>query len=167
MERLIDTDALTTAMIDAYGLDPERLRDVLERIPAAECDDVISRSAALDAIGEQPLVWTDDDDFAQGKATQWEYDIDAIKALPSAQPYSLDEWCTDCKEYDSERHCCPRYNRVIRDAMKMRKRGKWIIEKDATGATYGRCSVCGIKQYGGYMNFCYECGADMREGEEE
>ena len=49
----------------------------------------------------------------------------------------------------------------------MRKRGKWIIEKDATGATYGRCSVCGIKQYGGYMNFCYECGADMREGEEE
>ena len=48
MGRLIDTDALTTALIDAYGLDPERLRDVVERIPAAECDDVISRQADID-----------------------------------------------------------------------------------------------------------------------
>ena len=39
-----------------------------------------------------------------------------LNALPSAQPYSLDEWCHNCKEYDTERHCCPRYNRVIRDA---------------------------------------------------
>ena len=51
-------------------------------------------------------------------------------------------------------------------AQPMRKKGRWIIEKDTTGATYGRCSVCGIKQYGGHMNFCYECGADMR-GEDE
>lgn len=29
----------------------------------------------------------------------------------------LNEWCTDCKEYDQERHCCPRYNRVIRSAI--------------------------------------------------
>ena len=33
--------------------------------------------------------------------------------LPPAQP-DLDEWCTDCKEYDQEKHCCPRWNRVIR-----------------------------------------------------
>ena len=31
----------------------------------------------------------------------------------------LDEWCTDCKEYDHERNCCPRFNRVIRSAMDM------------------------------------------------
>ena len=31
--------------------------------------------------------------------------------------YELDEWCTDCKEYDQERHCCPRFNRVIRTAI--------------------------------------------------
>ena len=37
--------------------------------------------------------------------------------LPSAQP-DLDEWCTDCKEYDKEKHHCPRFNRVIREALK-------------------------------------------------
>ena len=35
----------------------------------------------------------------------------------SAQP-DIDEWCTDCKEYDNERHCCPRWNRVIRETVK-------------------------------------------------
>ncbi len=29
----------------------------------------------------------------------------------------LDEWCYDCKEYDKERHCCPRFNRVIRTTL--------------------------------------------------
>lgn len=28
-----------------------------------------------------------------------------------------DEWCTDCKEYDQKRHCCPRFNRVIRETV--------------------------------------------------
>lgn len=37
-----------------------------------------------------------------------------LKRLPSAQP-ELDEWCTDCKEYDQKRHCCPRFRRVIRE----------------------------------------------------
>lgn len=65
-----------------------------------------------------------------------------INALPSAQPepsdavYRLykrayeagqrnaqpephyDEWCTDCKEYDQERHRCPRWNKVIRETLK-------------------------------------------------
>ena len=44
--------------------------------------------------------------------------IESIKQLPSVKPeYCLDEWCTDCSEYDSEKHCCPRYNRVIRTAL--------------------------------------------------
>ena len=40
-----------------------------------------------------------------------------IEDLPSAQQ-DTDEWCTDCKEYDHERHCCPRWNRVIRTTLK-------------------------------------------------
>jgi len=40
-----------------------------------------------------------------------------IKALSSAEP-ELDEWCYDCKEYDKEKHSCPRWNRVIRNALK-------------------------------------------------
>ena len=44
----------------------------------------------------------------------------------SAQP-DIDEWCTDCKEYDSERHCCPRWNRVIRETLKdAQPERKWI-----------------------------------------
>lgn len=27
------------------------------------------------------------------------------------------EWCTDCKEYDHEKHCCPRWNKVIRNTL--------------------------------------------------
>lgn len=34
----------------------------------------------------------------------------------SAQP-ELNEWCHDCKEYDKEHHCCPRWNRVIRTTL--------------------------------------------------
>ena len=41
----------------------------------------------------------------------------AIEAL-KAQDDSLDEWCTDCKEYDQENHCCPRFNRVISETLK-------------------------------------------------
>lgn len=40
----------------------------------------------------------------------------AITALEQ-QEKAFDEWCTDCKEYDHNRHCCPRYNRVIRGAV--------------------------------------------------
>lgn len=43
--------------------------------------------------------------------------IDAVIAVPAAQP-GLDEWCTNCKEYDQEKHCCPRWNRVIRETLK-------------------------------------------------
>lgn len=38
----------------------------------------------------------------------------AIEAL-SDRP--TDEWCSDCKEYDHEKHCCPRFNRVIRTTL--------------------------------------------------
>ena len=40
-----------------------------------------------------------------------------IMRFSSAQP-DLDEWCTDCKEYDIANHCCPRFNKVIREALK-------------------------------------------------
>ena len=55
---------------------------------------------------------------------EWAYPIDyaaaideAIKTL-EAQGESLSEWCTDCSEYDHERHCCPRFNRVIKKTLK-------------------------------------------------
>ncbi len=42
--------------------------------------------------------------------------IKLINEIPSAQSESF-EWCTDCKEYDTENHCCHRFTKVIRDAV--------------------------------------------------
>lgn len=47
-----------------------------------------------------------------------------------------------------------------------RPQGEWIVEIDANGNTYGRCSICGMRQYAGQLNFCPNCGADMRERQE-
>lgn len=48
-------------------------------------DDVISRREALEALGEEPLVWTDSEGEI-AERNQWRRDVAAIKALPSAQP---------------------------------------------------------------------------------
>ena len=43
--------------------------------------------------------------------------------------YNPDEWCHDCKEYDQDKHCCPRFNKVIRNTVKeikQSKTGYWI-----------------------------------------
>ena len=99
-----------------------------------------------------------------------------IAKIPSAQP-DTDEWCYDCKEYDPSRHCCPRFNRVIRETLKEvqptieeRKNGKWIEVEDFYNRIRGRCSVCGWEAHmyeddvvG--MDYCPNCGAKM-EGTE-
>ena len=48
----------------------------------------------------------------------------AIAALE--QQGEDNEWCHDCKEYDHNRNCCPRYNRVIRGAVDEIKQQGWI-----------------------------------------
>lgn len=48
-----------------------------------------------------------------------------------------------------------------------RPQGEWIIEIDANGYTYGRCSICGMKQYAGQLNFCPDCGAKMKRVDDE
>lgn len=56
-------------------------------------DDLISRQAAIHALGEEPEVWIGNDEYEQGLNNQWHYDVNALKALPSAQP----ETCEGCK----------------------------------------------------------------------
>ena len=66
----------------------------IEQLPSAQQEqrsfscsqenDVISRKAAIDALGEEPPVWYDgEDELAERE--QWRRDVDAIKAVPSAQ----------------------------------------------------------------------------------
>lgn len=94
-----------------------------------------------------------------------------IMRFPSAHP-GLDEWCTDCKEYNKEKHCCPRWNRVIRETLKdaqlERPTGYWIEREDSYGDPYYECSKCkesfvlidGTPRDNLY-NYCPNCGARM------
>ena len=95
--------------------------------------DLISRRAAIDycykLINAEHQQGSDVMNYGQERVNQTETILHHLEFMPSAQP-DLDEWCTDCSEYDQERHCCPRWNRVIRqtlkDAQPERKTGEWI-----------------------------------------
>lgn len=124
--------------------------------------DLIDRQAAIDAAIKESNT-----DGAYGYMDTKSI-INLLNDLPPAEPEpNYDEWCTDCKEYDQERHCCPRWNRVIREALKdaqpERKTGKWIWE---IWDKY-RCSECETKtsvdecmEWPMYA-YCPYCGARM------
>lgn len=48
-------------------------------------NDLIYRQAAIDALGEEPPVWYNGEDEI-AEQNQWRRDVNAIKALPPAQP---------------------------------------------------------------------------------
>lgn len=47
--------------------------------------DLIYRQSAIDALCEEPQVWSEEDEYGQGLNNQWHYDVNALKAVPSAQ----------------------------------------------------------------------------------
>lgn len=48
-------------------------------------NDLISRQAAIDSLGDEPEVWSGKDEYEQGLNNQWHYDVNALKAVPSAE----------------------------------------------------------------------------------
>lgn len=60
--------------------------------------DLIGRQAAIDALGEEPEVYSGKDEYEQGLNNQWGYDVNALKALPSAQQEIIR--CKDCIYFD-------------------------------------------------------------------
>lgn len=48
--------------------------------------DLISRKDAIDALGERPVVWSDNDDYTLGERNQYDMDRHAIGTVPSAEP---------------------------------------------------------------------------------
>ena len=64
-------------------------------------NDLISRQAAIDALGEEPPVWYDGDDEI-AERNQWRRDVKAIKNLPSVQPEIIR--CKDCKYCEETNH---------------------------------------------------------------
>ena len=131
--------------------------------------DLISRQAAIDAMNILADKMTDDGAVVMQQA------VSVVESLPSVHP-GTDEWCPDCKEYDSERHCCPRWNRVIKKTLAEQpvRKGKWYHGEAYPHHLY--CSVCYrtalpndelVERWNLHMNFCPNCGADMRGEEDE
>lgn len=56
-------------------------------------NDLINRQMAIDALGDEPEVWSGKDEYELGLNNQWHYDVNALKALPSAKPKT----CEGCK----------------------------------------------------------------------
>lgn len=88
---------------------------------------------------------------------------DAIKALEQEQ--QTFKWCTDCKEYDQEKHCCHRWSKAIRNTVEEMKqeqeprKGHWLCRPHVYGVTY--CSICDFELKIDNTNYCPHCGAKM------
>ena len=91
----------------------------LRRLPSAKPDvpdtnvgDTISRKAALDALGERPMLWVDDDNYTLGARNQYDSNRLAIETVPSvdAVPVVHGRWVAD-PEDDGVYSCseCGRY----------------------------------------------------------
>ena len=100
--------------------------------------DLISRKAAIDALGDKPLAWTEGE-YELGLQNQWQSDVDALKAAPSAQPMrKKGKWVSADAIFGGVPFYCSECGENTRD------------------------TVMGEPRW----NFCPNCGADMR-GEEE
>ena len=100
----------------------------------------ITKQAAIDALGEKPLVWDDLSDFDLGKAAQWSDDVDAIKELPSAQPQRSKGRWEIIEDWDGD------------DLYRCSECGSMFTLIDGTPEDND-------------YNFCPSCGADMRTKE--
>ena len=133
-------------------------------------DDLISRAEAIEALGEEPPVWCDEE-YEIAERNQWRADIEAIKSVPSAdRPRPIDPTCAVDLESGvvPTSACEPKAPKTIIYAGRIyadRPRGRWHYS-DGKPATIGQsfgviCDQCGTEsEY--CTNFCGECGADMR-----
>lgn len=71
-------------------------------------NDLMYRQSAIDALGERPIVWTSDDDYALGEQNQYDADRLAIETVPSADAVEVVR-CKDCihstEWYRDRRRC--------------------------------------------------------------
>lgn len=143
------------------------------------CDtnDIISRCALKDAIEE--LTWyskNKDGVLVEGASSDcdayykvWEIfeKIDTAQAVNSKN--DVFEWCHDCKEYNKEKHYCPKFTQVIRDTVdemkdykleELQPHGHWVIKGTREGTNHCECSECN-HEGDRWDKFCRNCGAKI------
>lgn len=74
----------------------------------------ISRQAAIEALGEEPIVWSNDNDYELGARNQWRLDKSAIEATSSADVVEV-VLCKDCKHYYFAENRIPQEQRYVCD----------------------------------------------------
>ena len=80
----------------------------------------------------------------------WHYAEAIDMAIEALEGMCYDEWCDDCKEYDTEKKCCPRFNKVIREALKREPSDDGTLEVKVEDATkIGRVLISDDKHRGG------------------
>ena len=88
--------------------------------------DLIERQAVIQVIDAVFPVDPMKSEYAQGIACGAALAKTYVEQLPSAQP-EINEWCHDCKEYDTENDCCPRWGQVIKTALEdAQPEQRWI-----------------------------------------
>jgi hypothetical protein len=132
--------------------------------------DLISREEAIDIVDE---LFTLGDCYCDRFSV-----VGALRGLPSAEPEPEEfEWCTDCKEYDQEQHCCHRWSKNIRRTVEELKaqyehpaKVENVHEEYSSEGicflTYADCGNCGMQVILG-DKFCSECGAKLDWGEND
>ena len=138
--------------------------------------DLIDRQKAIDYFATNILV-VDADGYAvddyDDRVKVW---TERFSGIPSAEPEPEEfEWCTDCKEYDQDKHCCHRWTKVIRQTVeemkatertaKVIKHKYWLgVSLNVVGEqTIGYewlCENCKKKVIVG-DDYCSHCGARL------
>ena len=151
---------LETACCKIGELHLNFVRESIKALEREQCEDAISRQAVIDIVSHECDEW-------KGLAKEI---VKQFNELPSVQPkYNTSEWCHDCSEYDHDKHCCPRYNKVIRNAVEEIKQPKthWISYWDEEARCYVyKCPECGNKQPFD-TKCCWECGTRLIEPQEK
>lgn len=111
-------------------------------------NDLISRHAAIDALGEKQLAWIAGE-YEAGLQNKWESDVEALKELPSVQPErKRGKWIAVTEDGDVYKRICSCCGREA------------FFQNDDPDELYdgGRYEL---------SDFCPHCGADMREDDHE
>jgi TPR repeat protein len=98
--------------------------------------------------------------------------IEELKSLQQEPYYNPDEWCKTCKEYDQDKHCCPRFNNVIRKTVEEIKRAKikvghWIEGQTDNPNIHNILCSCCFEGYQskGHANSQYNLGYLYEKGQ--
>jgi hypothetical protein len=103
--------------------DNETIKTAIKALEQQPCEDAISRQKAIEAF----QMFREYESNRNNK--EWVDRIETVvNQLPSVQPiYNTSEWCYDCSEHNHDKHCCPRFNRVIHNAIEEVKKSKKFL----------------------------------------